>query len=181
MYARIADEVSEVPSHLLGAKDWILHWLTSEFATDPATATGTGAYHLADNAYSETIIGAAAELAGHALPDLAQVVTSTTLCHLTDDRARELGLPAGLPIAVGAADAVAAILGLGVGAAGDVIYLAGTSTVIVGIDHEPHFDSQHRFLVTPLATHGYGHEMDLLADGISDGLAGEFTRVGFTR
>ena len=165
MYARIADEVSEVPSHLLGAKDWILHWLTSEFATDPATATGTGAYHLADNAYSETIIDAAAELAGHALPDLAQVVTSTTLCHLTDDRARKLGLPAGLPIAVGAADAVAAILGLGVGAAGDVIYLAGTSTVIVGIDHEPHFDSQHRFLVTPLATHGYGHEMDLLATG----------------
>ena len=165
MYARIANDLPETSLRLLSAKDWILHWLTGEFATDPATATGTGAYHLADNAYSEAITRAAAELTGRTLPEFAPVVTSTSLHRLTDQRAEQLGLPTGLPIAVGAADAVAAILGLGVGTAGDVIYLAGTSTVIIGIDDEPHFDPQHRFLVTPLALAGYGHEMDLLATG----------------
>lgn len=165
MFARIAAELPETQLHLLGAKDWILHWLTGEFATDPATATGTGAYELSSQSYSSAITAAAVELAGRSLPTLAPVTESTHLYRLADQRAHDLELPIGLPVAVGAADAVAAILGLGVRTPGDVVYLAGTSTVIVGIDERAHFDESQRFLVTPLALDGYGHEMDLLATG----------------
>ncbi len=165
MFARVAADLPETQLYLLGAKDWILHWLTGEFATDPATATGTGAYELSSQSYSSTIAAAAAELAGRSLPTLAPVTESTHIYRLTHQRARELELPIDLPIAVGAADAVAAILGLGVHTPGDVVYLAGTSTVIVGIDERAHFDVSQRFLVTPLALDGYGHEMDLLATG----------------
>jgi sugar (pentulose or hexulose) kinase len=151
--------------YLLGAKDWVLHWLTGQLATDPATATGTGTYNLSTGTYSTSIVGAFEQLIGTALPQLPPVTASTTSFAVTDQRAHELGLPAGIPIAVGAADAMAAILGLGVERPGDAIYLAGTSTVMVGIDNHRHFDPQHRFLVTPLALEGFGHEMDLLATG----------------
>jgi xylulokinase len=60
---------------------------------------------------------------------------------------------------------MAALVGLGVQTPGDAICLAGTSTVIVGIDDTAHFDHEQRFLVTPLALGGFGHEMDLLATG----------------
>ena len=169
MFARIVDDLPPTTAtqglHLLSAKDWVLHWLTGQIATDPATATGTGAYNLSTGTYSTAITGRAEVLTGRALPQLSPVTDSTTTYRITDERAHELGLPIGLPIAVGAADAMAAILGLGVTASGDVIYLAGTSTVIVGISDHRHYDPQHRFLVTPLALEGYGHEMDLLATG----------------
>jgi len=49
---------------------------------------------------------------------------------------------------------------------GQVAYIAGTSSVIVGISERLVFDSDHRFLVTPLAAGGkWGLEMDLLATG----------------
>jgi sugar (pentulose or hexulose) kinase len=169
MFARIADELPTTTAadelRLLSAKDWVLHWLTGEFATDPATATGTGAYNLSTGTYSTAITGTADGLNGRALPLLSPVTDSTTTFNMSDERARELGLPKGLPVAVGAADAMAAILGLGVTTSGDVIYLAGTSTVIVGISDHRHYDPAHRFLVTPLALEGFGHEMDLLATG----------------
>ena len=57
-------------------------------------------------------------------------------------------------------------LGLGVRAPGQVAYLAGTSTVILGVTDRLVLDPAHRFLVTPLAEPGWwGVEMDLLATG----------------
>jgi sugar (pentulose or hexulose) kinase len=57
-------------------------------------------------------------------------------------------------------------LGLGVREPGQVAYIAGTSTVILGIADRLVLDPDHRFLVTPLAVPGYwGLEMDLLATG----------------
>ena len=57
-------------------------------------------------------------------------------------------------------------LGLGVREPGQVAYIAGTSTVILGIADRLVLDPDHRFLVTPLAVRGcWGLEMDLLATG----------------
>ena len=164
MYLRIADELDADEVRLFGAKDWILHWLTDQYATDPATATGSGAYNLTTHRYDPTITDAVTP-SGTGAITFAPVVATTTLFELTTSAADHLGLPRVLPIAVGAADAMAALVGLGVHTPGDAVYLAGTSTVIVGIDETPHFDAQQRFLVTPLALGGYGHEMDLLATG----------------
>jgi xylulokinase len=73
---------------------------------------------------------------------------------------------AAIPVVLGAADSVLGALGLGVRQPGQVAYLAGTSTVILGITDRLVFDPDHRFLVTPLAEPGrWGVEMDLLATG----------------
>jgi xylulokinase len=67
---------------------------------------------------------------------------------------------------LGAADSVLGALGLGVREPGQVAYIAGTSTAILGISDRLVFDPSHRFLVTPLAEDGrWGVEMDLLATG----------------
>jgi xylulokinase len=65
-------------------------------------------------------------------------------------------------------------LGLGVREPGQVAYIAGTSTVILGVLAEPVPDPRHRYLVTPLAEPGaWGAEMDLLSTGSAIGwLAG---------
>jgi len=164
MYRRIAEDLESSDVRLFGAKDWILHWLTGQYATDPATATGSGAYNLQTNAYDAIVTGALLESRSRTF-ELASVVETTTHFELSAAAADMLALPSGLPISVGAADAMAALVGLGVQTPGDAVYLAGTSTVIIGIDETPHFDSEQRFLVTPLALGGYGHEMDLLATG----------------
>jgi sugar (pentulose or hexulose) kinase len=69
-------------------------------------------------------------------------------------------------VCVGAADSVLGALGLGARAPGQVAYVAGTSTVILGVAGQPLLDPRHRFLVTPLAEPDrWGQEMDLLATG----------------
>ena len=75
-------------------------------------------------------------------------------------------------------------LGLGVREPGQVAYMAGTSTVILGVTDRLVLDPAHRFLVTPLAEPGWwGVEMDLLATGsaitwLADLLGGGLTAAG---
>lgn len=151
--------------HLLGAKDWLLAWLTGQIATDPSTATGVGAYRLADGRWHQGLLDAAADLAGGPLPQLPQVVPSETAFPLRAQAAQALGLPAGLPVCVGGADSVVGALGLGAGR-GDVAYIAGTSTAIIGLADSWQPDPGHRYIGTPLAgIDGFGLEMDLLSTG----------------
>jgi xylulokinase len=98
-------------------------------------------------------------------PGLPAVWPSATSRPLRADAAGWLGCPP-VPIVLGAADSVLGALGLGVREPGQVAYIAGTSTVILGIADRLVLDPDHRFLVTPLAVPGcWGLEMDLLATG----------------
>lgn len=154
---------------LLGAKDLLFGWLTGQIATDPSTATGYGCYDLAAGEWSEQVLAAAPGIhAGLVLSpaSLPKVLPSTTAHPLLGARAAALGLPADLPVVLGAADSVLGAYGLGVTEPGDVAYLAGTSTVVLGISPELVRDHRHRYMVTPLAVgSGWGLEMDLLSTG----------------
>lgn len=152
--------------YLLGAKDWLLACLTGEVATDPSTATGIGAYRLTDGRWHQRVLDATAERAAVRLPALPQVVPSHSTFPLHGEWADSLGLPPGLPVCVGGADSVMGVLGLGAATIGDVAYIAGTSTAIVGVSDSWRPDPEHRYLGTPLAgIDGFGLEMDLLATG----------------
>ena len=140
---------------LVGAKDYLFRLLTGELCTDPSTAAGFGGYDLSAGAW-----GALPE--GVALP---AVLPSDTARPLDPGFARVLGLPAGLPIVLGAADSVLGALGLGAEAPGDIAYVAGTSTVILGISHDAGIPERGLALVTPLAGPGTGLELDLVATG----------------
>jgi xylulokinase len=142
---------------IASAKDYLFAWLTGELATDPSTASGYGCYELAAGRWH------AATLAG--IPDLPPVQPSATSRPLRAEAAAALGCPQ-VPVVLGAADSVLGALGLGVRQPGQVAYIAGTSTVILGIADRLVLDPAHRFLVTPLAVPGcWGLEMDLLATG----------------
>ena len=176
--ARMAQSVT-----LMGAKDYLLHWLTGVAATDPSTATGYGCYDLTTGEWLREGARPAEVGRGHGDRDaggrssdggflregmLPAVEPSGTVRPLRGATARLLGLPEGLPVCTGGADSVLGALGLQGAAAspGDVVYIAGTSTVIMGISDRLATDPLHRYLVTPLAVPGrWGLEMDLLSTG----------------
>jgi gluconokinase/xylulokinase len=171
MLARLAaDEPSLLGPNawMLGAKDYLYWWLTGAPATDPSTAAGTGAYELESHRWSEPMLAALEDLVPHERPRLPPVsrwdVRRTMRAELTS----ELGLPPGIEVCLGAADSVAAMVALGPSGTGGSAYVAGTSTVIMAASPELRFDSEQRYLVTPLLDDGaWGLEMDLLSTGSS--------------
>jgi xylulokinase len=99
------------------------------------------------------------------VPRLPAVRPSDASRPLRAETAARLGCPR-IPVVLGAADSVLGALGLGVREHGQVAYIAGTSSVILGVSGRLVFDPDHRFLVTPLAAGcNWGLEMDLLATG----------------
>jgi xylulokinase len=175
-------------TRLLSAKDYLYWWLTGEFATDPSTASGFGCYDLARGrwmaAAAETGgVSAADDAAGTVgapgTPSLPAVLPSATLRPLSSAAAERLGLPAGLPVCLGAADSVLGMVALGVDAPGDVAYITGTSSVIVGVSDDLLVDTGHRYLITPLARSSrWGLEMDLLSTGSAVRWMSRLLRLG---
>ena len=153
---------------IASAKDYLFAWLTGELATDPSTASGYGCYELETGRWNAAALaalpGGKRNLPGGG-PRLPPVWPSATSQPLRPEAAARLGCPA-VPVVLGAADSVLGALGLGVREPGQVAYIAGTSTVILGIADRLVLDPDHRYLVTPLAVPGgWGLEMDLLATG----------------
>lgn len=175
MYERLARESPELAArarHLVGAKDLLFAWLTGELLTDPSTAAGYGAYDARAGDWLAEPLDALESQLGAPVPALAAVEPSSSVRPLSATAALTLGLPAGLPICLGAADSVLGALGLGVQAPGDVAYISGTSTVVLAVVGDWRCDERHRYLLTPLAQDGaessarcWGAEMDLLATG----------------
>ena len=191
MFGRIArDSASRACAArvIASAKDYLFGWLTGELATDPSTASGYGCYALEAGRWSPAVVAEAAAFGvglssapgvasssslASALAGLPEVRPSVSWRPLRAEVAGQLGCGP-IPVVLGAADSVLGALGLGVREPGQVGYIAGTSTVILGISDRLVFDPSHRFLVTPLAEDGrWGVEMDLLATGSAiDWLAG---------
>lgn len=89
----------------LQAKDWLRLRLTGEVATDPSDASGTLLYDLVDGAWSDAALAACG-----VRPELLAPVRAST------DHAgavRSIAALAGVPVAVGGADAACGVHGLG--------------------------------------------------------------------
>jgi xylulokinase len=164
--ARVDPARAAATATIASAKDYLFAWLTGELATDPSTASGYGCYELAEGRWHAATLARAGTLGPpDSWPDLPPVWPSAASRPLRAEAAAALGCPP-VPVVLGAADSVLGALGLGVREPGQVAYIAGTSTVILGIADRLVLDPDHRFLVTPLAVPGcWGLEMDLLATG----------------
>lgn len=165
MFARIGQvdpARAAATAAIASAKDYLFGWLTGELVTDPSTASGYGCYELEQDKWNGEALSVAGLGQG---PRLPAVRPSDASRPLRAETAAWLGCPR-IPVVLGAADSVLGALGLGVREHGQVAYIAGTSSVILGISDRLVFDPDHRFLVTPLAPGGkWGLEMDLLATG----------------
>jgi xylulokinase len=129
----------------LQPKDWIRMRLTGDVGAEPSDASATLLYDLPADDWSYAAIealGLRAELLAPLIP--SAVVGGT----LTGEAADELGLPEGLPVAAGAADTAAAMLGAGLLWPGPVQLTVGTGGQIVTPKESPDPDPR-------LSTHLY--------------------------
>jgi sugar (pentulose or hexulose) kinase len=157
-------DLAERAAAVVGAKDFLLRWLTGEIATDPSTATGFGCFDLHTGRWDAEVASAVG--VGTSGPALPEILPSSDRLPLTRHAADALGLGRSIPVVVGAADSVLSADALGVVRSEDIAYVSGTSTVIVWFHDAFVTDRRHRYLVTPAARPGrWGLEMDLMSTG----------------
>lgn len=117
----------------LQPKDWLRMRLTGEAATDPSDASGTLLYDVIGDNWAYEILeslGLRGELLAPVKPSASVAGT------LTAAAASDLGLPSGLPVAVGAADTAAAAIGSGLGD-GDSQLTVGSGAQVISLSAQP--------------------------------------------
>ena len=118
----------------LQPKDWLRFRLTDKAATDPSDASATLLYDLYNDDWADDVI-AKLPLKRRLLPPI--MPSAAIAGHLSAEAAKALGLPAGLPVATGAADTAAAALGTGLLAPGPIQLTLGTGAQLVQICSTP--------------------------------------------
>jgi sugar (pentulose or hexulose) kinase len=129
-------DVLEQADRLLFCKDWIRAWLTGVQASDETDAS-YAPFGIAERDWDLRLL----ELAGvadyrHLLPDL---LAPDTTDPLLGDVAEQLGLPTGIPVAVGATDIVAGCVGGGAVEPGHAVTILGTSANSSVVTESPEF------------------------------------------
>lgn len=125
----------------LQPKDWLRLMLSGEAGSEPSDASGTLLYDVGERAWARPVLRALG-LREDLLPALLR--SPEVAGHLTAQAAEHLGLRPGLPIAAGAADTAAAILGTGLVKPGAVQLTVGTGAQIVAIRDKPVADPHLR-------------------------------------
>ncbi len=132
-------------------KDALRARLTGEVASDVSDASATLLFDLQARTWATDICQKLGIDAG-LLPPIME--SETNAGSLREDAARALGLPAGIAVAVGGADAPAAALGLGMAreedAKGAVLISLGTGGQVLAPVAQPHIDPEGRL-------HGLAH------------------------
>ena len=157
-----ADRIAELRS-ILSAKDYLAYALTGIRATEPSTAAGYGVYDLHQQRFSLDLCDFW-NLPHSLLPPIQPA--NSKAGPLSTAGAQMLGLPAGIPVSLGAADSVCASYAMAGLEPGIVSISFGSSAVIIGACAALTLDPAARYLLTPHAVDTwYGREMDLLASG----------------
>jgi xylulokinase len=113
----------------LQPKDWLRARLTGEIQAEPSDASGTLLYDVPGDRWdlaAVSALGLDARLLAPLLPSSGALAGC-----LASGAAAELGLPAGLPVAAGAADTAAAVLGSGVFSSADIQLTVGTGAQVI--------------------------------------------------
>src|SRR5215475_7367586 len=112
---------------VLQPRDVVLHRLSGVAATDETNANATLLFNLRQRAWDPELL-AAFDLDPGLFP--AARPPWARAAELPDRAASELGLPAGVPLVIGAADSQCAAFGAGVAAPGPVSEMAGASSCL---------------------------------------------------
>ncbi len=157
----------------LQPKDWLRLRLTSQARTEPTDASATLLYDLGRDTWAHDVVREL-DLRPNLLPD---VVPSHEMGgRLTDVAAQELGLAPGLPVAAGAADAAASLLGHGVLDPGPVLLTIGTGAQLSSIRTQLHHDPTGRTNLYRTVENGKWYAMAAI---LNAGLALDWARTVF--
>ncbi len=125
----------------LQPKDWLRLRLTGEVAAERSDASATLLYDLFSDGWDPELV----EALGLRRELLAPLTDSWVAAgNLTAEAARQLGLKSGLPVAAGAGDTAAAMLGSGLLEPGEVQLTVGTGAQIVVPKARPEADPDER-------------------------------------
>ncbi len=113
----------------LQPKDWIRSRLTGTYGAEPSDASATLLYDVCTENWSPEVLEAL-RIRADLLPAIAPH-SATTAGILHEPAAQDLGLTPGIPVAMGAADTAAAMLGAGLTERGQVQLTIGTGVQIV--------------------------------------------------
>lgn len=154
----------------LQPKDWLRLRLTGVAASEPSDASATLLYDLVSDRWSYPVV----EALGLRPDLLAPLVPSGEAAgELLRSAADGLGLRAGLPVAAGAADTAAAMLGCGMLGPGPVQLTVGTGAQIFAAKREPAPDPNGRTHLYRAAAPGLWYSMAAIQNA---GLALEWAR-----
>ena len=117
----------------LQPKDWLRLQLTGEVCSEATDASATLLYDFVDDGWADEVLrelGIRADL----LPGL--VASQEAAGRLTKEAAQDLGINAGIPVAAGAADTAASLVGHGVLGPGPVVLTIGTGAQMTTVREE---------------------------------------------
>lgn len=135
----------------LQAKDWLRLRLVGQAGSEPSDASGTLLFDI----FRGTWAGPLAEALGVPARLLAPLGPSGTLAgELCGPAAADLGLPVGTPVAYGAADTAAALIGGGLVDIGPVQLTVGSGAQLVSLRDQPRPDAGLRYHVFASALPG---------------------------
>ena len=124
-----------------GVKEIVLAGLADEgFLLDLSVASGTGMYDIHERRWDPEAL----EIAGVRTSQLAEVVPTTRQLRLRPEVAAAAGLPADLPLIIGAADGPLANLGVGATPLGVAAVSLGTSGALRTVVNRPVVDKAGR-------------------------------------
>lgn len=121
-------------------KDYVLFRLTGKRVIDRSVASGTGCYNFKTLQWDEEIL----QILGISKEKMPEVVATTAKYPLQESAAKRVGLPAGLPVIVGAGDGMMANVGVGAVRTGQINITIGTSGAIRMATDEPKVDEKGR-------------------------------------
>ena len=125
----------------LHAKDYLVSKLTGKFVTDYTDASGTNAFDLMQRQWSTPLVEATG-LPFEIFPDAHPSIS--VVGEVTSAASKEVGLRAGTPVVIGAADGCCAAVGAGVVREGNAYNYLGSSSWIALATPEPLLDPKHR-------------------------------------
>lgn len=140
---------------LLQPKDWLRLQLTGVVATDPTDASATLLWDTADDGWS-TEACEAFDVRPDWLPNIRP--SHAGAGEVTPEAAARFGIPTGTPVAVGAADTAAALLGAGL-ATGETQVSTGTGGQIARLLDRPVADERQRTHLYRAASPGRWYAM----------------------
>jgi len=145
--------------HILLPKDYVRYKLTGDFAIDRADGAGTILFDLAQRDWSPEVL-AALDIPADYLPRTYEGSEATGT--LLPAVAKDLGLPAGIPVFGGGGDQAASAVGTGAVRAGVVSLSLGTSGVVFATTDGPAIEPQGRLHAFCHSVPGKWHFMGVM-------------------
>jgi xylulokinase len=136
---------------MLSLKDALVQRLTGRIATDETHASYSGLFDVRRRRWAADL-AAAAKFDPHLLPPVWPATSQ--IGKVAEDAAAELGVAAGVPVALGGPDGTVGAVGAGAVRAGVTVDVAGTTDVLLHALDKPLMDPSARLVVNAHAAPG---------------------------